>query len=113
VKPGDTGTYGELKAQKAEHGETEPLDMDHQPSFASQKAAAEKSLGRPLTPEEARALKDSTPAVASPREVHQQTSPTYGGRNNPTQIDKDASDLGAAAARDKAAFDKAMEDRKK
>lgn len=111
VKPGDRGDYGDLKAQKRALGETEPLDIDHQPSFAAQKAAAERELKRPLTPREARALKKSTPAAASPRAIHQQTSPTYGGRNNPKRIAEDADDLEASAARDKAAFDEAMKKR--
>lgn len=66
--------------------------MDHQPSFAAQVAAKEAALGRSLTPAERAAVKASTPAVASPRPVHQQTSPTYGGRNTPSQIADDAND---------------------
>ncbi len=111
VNPGDTGTYGGLKAQKRAGGESEPLDMDHQPSLAAQKAAAEAQLGRPLTPAEVRSLRDGTPAVASPRGVHQQSSPTYGGRNSSTQIGGDAANLEAAAARDRAAFEEAMRNR--
>ena len=111
VRPGDEGTFGELKSQKRRHGETEPLHMDHQPSYAAQKQAAERELGRPLTPEEARALHRDSPAVASPREVHQGTSPTYGGRNTPQRIAGDADDLTAAAARDRQVFDDAMSSR--
>lgn len=111
VQPGDTGSYRDLRAQKRTSGETEPLDMDHQPSYAAQRKAAEQALGRPLTPSEARALRESTPAVASPRAVHQRTSPTYGWRNKPGQIADDAKDLAAAQARDRAAFDKAMKNR--
>ena len=111
MRPGQAGTYGELKAQKGAFGETEPLDMDHQPSFAAQVAAREAALGRTLTPSERAAVKASTPAIASPRAVHQQTSPTFGGRNSPARIAEDAADLGAAAARDRAAFDEAMRNR--
>ena len=111
VRPGDRGTYADLKAQKSQFGETEPLDMDHQPSFAAQKAAAEQTLGRRLTPAEARALKAGTPSVASPRTVHQQTSPTFGGRNTPARVAEDAADLAAAAARDRAVFEEAMKKR--
>ena len=110
VKRGDLGTFGKLKDQKKTYGETEPLDMDHQPSFAAQVKAAEKALGRELTSKERANLKMNTPAIASPRGVHQKTSPTYGGRNTKRQIEEDAEDLDAAAARDKAAFDKATED---
>ena len=111
VKPGDTGTYGELKTQKRKNGETEPLDMDHQPSFAAQVKAAEKEAGRELTDSELKKLKANTPAVASPRKIHQQTSPTYGARNTPQRIAEDAADLNAAAARDRAKFDEAMKKR--
>jgi len=92
-------------------GETEPLDMDHQPSLAAQVAAKEAKLGRELSKKEINKLRDNTPAVASPRTVHQQTSPTYGGRNTPARIAKDAADLDAAAARDRTVFDEAMGDR--
>jgi filamentous hemagglutinin len=108
VEPADRGTYGDLKSRKRSAGETEPLDMDHQPSFAAQRAAEEKALGRELTAEEERALRNDSPAVASPRKVHQQTSPTYGGRNSPSRIAGDAANRKAAEARDRAAFEKAM-----
>jgi hypothetical protein len=85
--------------------------MDHQPSYAAQRTAAERALGRPLTPAEARALRESTPAVASPEKVHQQTSPTYGGRNTPMRVAEDAVDLEAAGVRDRAVFDEAMKKR--
>lgn len=111
VMPGMVGTYGELKSLKRAFGETEPLDMDHQPSFAAQVAALEASLNRTLTSSERNTLRQNSPAVASPRAVHQQTSPTYGGRNTPERIAADAADLTAAQIRDRAAFDKAMQSR--
>lgn len=111
VKPGDTGSYGDLKAQKKANGESEALHMDHQPSLAAQIQAKENALGRPLTKAERAQVKASTPAIASPAQVHQQTSPTYGGRNTKAQISGDAANLPAAAARDRAAFDNAMENR--
>ena len=111
MKAGQRGAYGELKAQKKAFGEIEALDMDHQPSFAAHVAAREAALGRELTAAELAAVKSTTPAVASPRAVHQRTSPTYGGRNSPSRIAEDAADLDAAAARDRAAFDEAMRNR--
>lgn len=111
VKPGQAGTYGELKAQKKAHGETEKMDMDHQPSYAAQVASRETALGRKLTPAERASLKANTPAVASPQKIHQQTSPTYGGRNTPARIAEDAADLEKAAARDRATFEEAMRNR--
>jgi filamentous hemagglutinin len=111
VKPGDRANYGDLKAQKKANGETESLNMDHQPSFKAQVKAKENALGRTLTKDELSKLKANTPAVASPTQVHRQTSPTYGGRNTKARSDGDAADLGKAAERDKEVFDKAMQDR--
>lgn len=108
VGPGERASYGELKARKRAFGETEPLHMDHQPSFAAQVRAREALLGRPLTKSELAALKLSTPAAASPQAVHQETSLTYGGRNTPERIAEDAADLAAAAARDREVFEHAM-----
>lgn len=85
--------------------------MDHQPSFAAQVRERETALGRKLNPDELAKLKANTPAVASPRQIHQQTSPTYGGRNTPARISGDAANLPKAAARDRAAFDDAMGNR--
>ncbi len=111
VKPGDTGTFGDLKSRKRRAGETEALDMDHQPSLAAQRKAQEDRLGRRLKPDELNQLKNNTPAVASPRKIHQQTSPTYGGRNTAERIAEDAADLDAAALRDRLQFDEAMRTR--
>ncbi len=111
VRPGNIGTYGELNAQRKVYGQTEPLDMDHQPSFAAQVAAREIALGRELNTAELSQLRIRTPAIASPRAVHQGTSPTYGGRNTPSRIAADAADLSAAQARDRAVFNAAMKRR--
>ena len=46
VKLCDFGSYCELKTQKRKFGETEPMDMDHQPSYAAQVKATENELGR-------------------------------------------------------------------
>lgn len=111
VRPGDEGTYGDLRAQRRAHGQTEPLHMDHQPSLAAQVRARENALGRPLTKSEINQVRNNTPAVASPRAVHQETSPTYGGRNTPAQIAGDAADLDAARVRDRGIFDEALRNR--
>jgi filamentous hemagglutinin len=111
VQPGQAAAYGELKAQKKAFGETEALDMDHQPSFAAQVAAEEAARGVKLTAADRAALKASTPAVASPRRIHQTTSPTYGGRNTPDQIAQDAANRAAAQARDRAILDEALKKR--
>jgi filamentous hemagglutinin len=106
VKPGQSGTYGDLKNQKKTYGETEPLDMDHRPSYAAQKKALEDKLGRKLTDAEAKALKNNTPAVSTPRPEHQQNSRTYGARNTPEQIAEDAKDLDKARRLDEEAMRK-------
>jgi len=111
VAPGDEGTYGELKAQKRRNGETEKVEIDHQPSFAAQKAAAENRLGRPLTKKETTALRNESPAIASPVEIHRQ-SPTTGSRNNPAQIRQDAANLQSAFTRNRAVFWRAMRGRR-
>ncbi|RUO78706.1 hypothetical protein [Pseudidiomarina taiwanensis] len=85
--------------------------MDHQPSYKAQEKAAERDLGRALTTAEKNTLKNNTPAVTSPKEVHQNTSPTYGGRNTAARSDADSKDLAGAAKRDKQIFDDAMKER--
>ena len=85
--------------------------MDHQPSTAAQVRAEERRLGRELSPAERRQLSNDAPAVASPADVHRQSSPTYGGRNTPAQIDADSTNLGAAASRDRTALDEALRNR--
>lgn len=88
------------------------MQIDHQPSFAAQLKAAENAKGAKLTKKEENQLRQNTPAVASPTGVHRQ-SPTTGGRNTKKQIAEDANDLGAAAKRNKDAFDKSMAERDK
>jgi hypothetical protein len=97
VKPYESGTYGGLK-DKEKKGDG--LDIDHQPSNASNVAREEQALGRPLTPEEAAQVKNDGPAVAVPVDKHRSDSPTYGGRNTPAQIQQDAANPVDAAKRD-------------
>jgi len=59
--------------------------MDHQPSFAAQVRAKENAIGGELSAAQLKELRGNTSAVASPREVHRGTSPTYGGRNTPAR----------------------------
>jgi hypothetical protein len=113
VEPGDRASYGDLKAQKRKYGETEPLHMDHQPSLAATVAEKERLLGRQLTAEEYRKVRDSAPAVGSPVDIHTGTSPTYGGRNSAERIYEDSLDLSAAEKRDRKTFNKAMKQRGK
>lgn len=68
-------------------------------------------MGRPLTPVEATQLRNGTNTLVIDTDIHQQVSRTYGGRNSPSQIALDASDLGAAARRDQVALQKQLIDR--
>jgi hypothetical protein len=101
VQPYETGTYGDLKARSLVG---DRLDLDHQPSNASNIARAEAELGRPLTAAERTAVRDQGTAVAVPEGWHRSGSLTYGGRNTPAQIAGDALDPQAAALRDSQAM---------
>lgn len=71
---------------------------DHMPSAA----AIERylTLANPgLTFIEISALKKDVAALIVPASVHQKCSETYGGRNTPSQIEKDAKDLKSAVDR--------------
>ncbi|MCC8671645.1 hemagglutinin repeat-containing protein [Xanthomonas arboricola] len=92
----DVDSYGGLRS-RAVVGDN--LEHDHIPSFAAVRAAKEKELGRKLSSEEERVLYNESTAIEVSKDVHKE-SPTYKGRNTPSQIEKDASDLCAAACRD-------------
>ncbi len=96
-QPYELGTYGELTSRSPVG---DGLTIDHQPSNASNIARAEGELGRALTPEERKSVRDQGTAVAVPEDSHRSASPTYGGRNTPGQIQADAANPQAAAARD-------------
>ena len=104
VKALDVGSYRELKA-KEKVGDM--LEHDHIPSFAALKAKKEKEIGRELTKKEERELYQNATAVEVPKDVHQ-AGPTYGGKNTPEQIQKDAKDLCGAVCRDTDALRKNM-----
>jgi len=94
VAPYETSTYGDLKARsKVGDG----LDLDHQPSNASNLARTEAEVGRPLTKAEKAAVRDQGSAVAVPEQWHRAGSETYGGRNTPARIAADAANPQAAA----------------
>lgn len=96
VVVGQQGTYGELKRlSKPKDG----LQIDHNPSLASNVKTWEDEYGRALTDEEYAALRDSSPAMATPDKWHQQESDTYGGRNNPEKIANDSANATAAMDR--------------
>ncbi|MDU8925682.1 VENN motif pre-toxin domain-containing protein, partial [Pasteurellaceae bacterium LIM206] len=68
------------------------LDLDHIPSFAALKKAKEIELGRKLTPNEERVLRNEATAIAVPGDVHN-SSRTYKGRNTKAQVELDANNL--------------------
>lgn len=96
VKALYVGTYADLK--KIEKvGDN--LEHDHIPSSAALIKAEETRLGRTLTRQEQRQIRDSGTTIEVPKGVHAQ-SDTFRGKNTQTQISSDASNLGAAANRD-------------
>ncbi|MCA6221774.1 hypothetical protein [Photorhabdus antumapuensis] len=107
VKVLDVGSYKELKS-RAVVGDK--LEHDHIPSFAALKKARESELGRPLTKDETKNLYQNATVVEIPRDAHK-ASPTYGGKNTPTQVQKDAQDLCGAECRDTDALRKNMIER--
>jgi RHS repeat-associated protein len=100
VKPYETGTYGDL-VKKSKVGDG--LDLDHQPSHASNLERARAEKGAPLTPKEIRDIKNSGMAVAVPHDVHAE-GPTYKGNNTKPKIAGDAANPKAAATRDSKAM---------
>ena len=96
----ETGQYQPLANRSRGDG----LTPDHIPSHAARRSAAEAQLGRPLTDQEDRALRNVGNCLVVRTCDHQQISRTYGGRNNATQIEADAQNLRAAAEADVAVW---------
>jgi len=92
----EVDAYRNLKAREVVG---DGLEHDHIPSFAALRVAKEAELGRPLTELETKSLYQNSTAVEVPRNVHI-AGPTYGGKNNPAQIQQDAADLCGAICRD-------------
>lgn len=98
LKCGENGKYGDLK-EKTGDGK---FDRDHVPSKAALKEFARNELrgGKKLCKKQARAIDKIGNAIAIPKGVHKDYSPTYGSKNTKQQIEKDASDLQKAARHD-------------
>jgi hypothetical protein len=96
LRPIDTGTFKDMRRRSVKDGMT----PDHIPSFAAIKKVLETNLGRKLTEDEARHLRDTTNTLVYSTRLHQQFSRTYGGRNNPTQILQDSQNLQRAFIED-------------
>ncbi|WP_333682213.1 hypothetical protein [Dyella sp.] len=97
VRELEVGTYAEQARRSIGDGMT----PDHIPSYAAVKANIEAQAGRRLTDEQKKLLREkSTTTVIVDTTAHQKLSATYGGRNTPEQITRDASNLREAATRD-------------
>jgi RHS repeat-associated protein len=96
VQAYEVGTYGELSNRSVGDG----LSIDHIPSNASNLVRAAEQKGAPLTPAEKAMVRNQGTEVAVPDSLHRSASPTYGGRNTSAQIQADAANPQAAAARD-------------
>ncbi|WP_118988223.1 hypothetical protein [Photorhabdus sp. CRCIA-P01] len=103
----DVGSYKELKSRSVVG---DKLEHDHIPSFAALRKTKEDELGRKLTPAEEKTLYQNATAVEIPRDAHK-ASPTYGGKNTPAQVQKDAQDLCGAVCRDTEALRRNMIER--
>jgi RHS repeat-associated protein len=96
LKPGERGSYKDLK-KKTGKGK---MDRDHIPSKAALIKRAEKIKGDiPLTPKQRNRIIEESETVAVPKQIHKE-GPTYGSKNTPPQIKKDAANLEEAARRD-------------
>jgi RHS repeat-associated protein len=90
------GEYGPMTKANAKSG----LSADHIPSYAAVKSFTEQNLGRKLTPLEAAELRKTTLTIVYETTIHEKTSRTFAGRNNPVQIAMDAANLGEAVLKD-------------
>jgi hypothetical protein len=103
MKCGESGTYGKLK-QKTGGGK---FDRDHVPSKGALKEKARAlNGGEELCAEQKSAVDAIGNAIAIPKGVHQNYSPTYGQSQG--QAADDAKDLQASARRDTAAVKKGI-----
>jgi len=94
LKCGEGGTYKDLN-KKTGGGK---FDRDHIPSKSALKERARQlNDGKKLSPARQKAIDDWGNTIAVPRQAHQDISPTFGGRSNPTA---DAKDLAGSAQRD-------------
>jgi hypothetical protein len=76
----------------------EGTHADHMPSAAAVEANLRNS-GLKLSEKDIASMKKDVAALIVPASVHQKCSETYGGRNTPAQIDRDAKDLKSAVDR--------------
>jgi len=86
------------------------MHADHMPSAAAVRAKM-KRLYPDAKPAEIDRMAKDVAAIVIPADVHQKLSATYGGRNNPEQIEQDSRDLRAALERDIGAIRPALKER--
>jgi hypothetical protein len=86
------------------------MQADHMPSAAAVKANLRRKYPDAKPAEIDRMAKDVA-AIVIPADIHQKLSNTYGGRNNPAQIDRDSRNLRSALARDIQAIRPALKGR--
>ncbi|MBE3510410.1 S-type pyocin domain-containing protein [Enterobacter cloacae complex sp. I2] len=73
-------------------------EADHMPSAAAARAYLRQKYPK-LDTKQLDLMAEDVAAIVVPKEVHQQLSETYGGRNKPAQIEQDSQNLRAAADR--------------
>ncbi|MBM7016801.1 S-type pyocin domain-containing protein [Enterobacter cloacae] len=73
-------------------------EADHMPSAAAARAYLRQKYPK-LDTKQLDRMAEDVAAIVVPKEVHQQLSETYGGRNKPAQIEQDSQNLRAAADR--------------
>jgi hypothetical protein len=105
---GESGKYGDLK-KKTGGG---LFDRDHVPSKAALKEFARRELnaGKELCDNQKKAINNVGNAIAIPKEVHSEHSPSYGGRNTPQHIEDDSKNLQQAAKNDTEKVSQGMKD---
>jgi hypothetical protein len=95
MKCGESGSYGDLK-KKTGKGK---FDRDHVPSKGALKEKAKQlNGGQKLCEAQKKAVDAIGNAIAIPKRIHQQYSPTYG--QSQSQAASDAKNLQASAKRD-------------
>jgi hypothetical protein len=95
-------------ATSAKNSVKDLMTPDHIPSYASTKKYMESKLGRELTVDEAKLVRDEGTTLLYETELHQKFSRTYGGRNTADQILSDSKNLFEAANKDLEALRKPL-----
>lgn len=84
-------------------------EADHMPSAAAVRAYL-KANAPEMLPDDIDMVIHGVAAIVVPKEIHQQLSETYGGRNTPAQIEQDSKNLRAAVDRNLDAVKRALKE---